>query len=95
MKSLFDVGAKHIHFMNRTRLIVRLAGNEENSSRKLAYIDCFAPTLKSDFMYKFRRLVVTKLDNYFIPFSEFHLLNLIFFQVGFIFFLKIMIEKIE
>ena len=39
MKSFFEVGAKHLHFMNRTRrvvLLVHLAGNEDNS--KLASI---------------------------------------------------------
>ena len=35
MKSLFEVGAKHIHYMNRTRrvvFLVHLAGNEDNTS---------------------------------------------------------------
>ena len=74
MKSLFEVCSKHIHFMNRTRrtLLSRFGGLASTTSRKLAYIVCLAPILKSDFKEKFRRLVVTKLDNYFTPFSAFY-----------------------
>ena len=69
MKSLLEVGAKHIHYMNRARRIVWRV--MKKTSRKLTYIVSLAPTSKSDFMEKFSRLVVTKLDIYFIPFSAF------------------------
>ena len=67
----------------------------KTTSRKLAYIVCVAPTSKSDFMEKFRRLVATNFHNYFIPFSAFylifeflffHLLHLIFLKRVFFFF---------
>ena len=59
----------------------------KTTSRKLAYIVCLAPTLKSDFMEKYRRLVVTKLDNYFMPFSAFYFVFefLLFYSLHLIF----------
>ena len=74
----------------------------KTSLRKVDYIVCLAPTSKGDFMGKFRCLVLTKLDNYFIPlsafdlifeFSLFYLLHLIFLK-SFFFFEKLLISMV-
>ena len=73
MKILFEVGAKHqCYETHSTDLTWYVWGAMKTTSHKLAFIVCLAPTSKGDFMEKFRRLVVTKLNNYFIPFIAFY-----------------------
>ena len=80
--------------MDRTYYIWRVM---KTKSHTLACRVCLAPTSKNGFLKKLRRLVVTKLDNYFILCSAFYYFDysvlIIFFDVGFFFTIFSNVEK--